>query len=263
MTPWLFLFSKSCRYPPGLRGGGCSTFSRIWALAFPPSPHLLLSWSPPLSSGSPKISTITPAFPPNPGCPAPRPPLGPTTPVIRLNPHNDLHFSLSKRPQRAKLWAKHTQKAGWRGWAAGEGYGEESLDHFDPLRSLWGFGGEGWKLTAQPARTSWSQPASQALGSYSRMPFPLFGDGGWRLGLQDRSKPEVRCVAKGCLVPGASGSAERLTQGLRLGIHCGPDCRIVEVLSKVVLFLQVCLHKLTQKLQGISETLQVLGPPMC
>lgn len=64
------------------------------------------------------------------------------------------------------------------------------------------------------------------------MPFRLFGDGGWRLGLQDRSKPEVRCVkalAKGCLVPGASGSAERLTQGLRLGIHCGPGYRIVEV----------------------------------
>lgn len=51
----------------------------------------------------------------------------------------------------------------------------------------------------------------------AKMPFLLFRDGDWLLGLQDRSRPAVRCVkalAKGCLVPGASISAERFTQGL-------------------------------------------------
>lgn len=147
MTPWLFLFSKSCRYPQGLRGGGCSTFSRIWALAFLPSPHLFFLGVP-LFHQDPQDLCHRPRLPPIPGYPAPWPPLGPATPVIRLNPHNDLHFSLSMSPQRAKLGAKHTQKQGGGKGAAGGGYGGECLDHLDPLRSLLGCGGEGLMLTA-------------------------------------------------------------------------------------------------------------------
>lgn len=39
---------------------------------------------------------------------------------------------------------------------------EESLDHFDLLRSLWSSGGEGWKLTALPVQASRGQPARPA-----------------------------------------------------------------------------------------------------
>lgn len=42
---------------------------------------------------------------------------------------------------------------------------EESLDHFDRLRSLWGSSGEGWKLTALPVQASGSQPALRSWRS--------------------------------------------------------------------------------------------------
>lgn len=148
MTPWLFLFSKSCRYPPGLGGGGRQHLQPDLGLGFPSQPHLLFLGVP-LFHQDPQDLCHRPRLPPNPGCPAPWPLLGPATAVIRPNPHNDLHFSLSMQPQRAKLGAKHTQKLGGGKGAAGWGYGGgECLDHLDLLRSLWGCGGEGQMLAA-------------------------------------------------------------------------------------------------------------------
>lgn len=58
---------------------------------------------------------------------------------------------------------------------------EESLDHFDLLRSLWGSRAEERQLTVYPAQPSRSQPASptdlEELPQSAELASPWFGDG--------------------------------------------------------------------------------------
>lgn len=206
MTPWLFLFSKGPRYRVGCRGGGTQHLLPDLGLGFPSQAPSVFPSSPLFHQDPPKLCH-RPRLPP-------RPPGAAASPAWKgcAGPESSLTmtFILASEcgPQRAKLGAKRARKLGG-GKGRWVGAAVESLDHFDPLRSLWGSCGEGRKLTASPAQPSRGQPALPSWRSCSRAqswPFPCLERGvdGWDS--LSRRRLGVRCakaLARGCLASGA------------------------------------------------------------